>query len=480
MKLSTKIAYNTIIQIISKFIATILGLIAVAMITRYLGQHGFGQYTTIITFLSFFAIIADLGLTLVTVQMISQPGNNLDKTLGNLLGLRLFSAIILLGIAPAVALLFPYSHEIKIGILVTAAAFLFTALNQILVGVFQKNLRMDKVSIAEIASRIILVFSFFVVVRYDYGLMGIMVATVISNVVSFVLHYLFAMPFLKIKLQFDFKFWLEILKKSWPLAITIILNLIYLRTDTLLLSIIPRQSEIGIIGEVGLYGAAYKVIDVLITLPFMFAGIVLPVLTAEWAKAEHGGYKNVMQRSFDAMMIIAIPLVVGTQFVANKIMTLIAGQDFAIAGDILKLLIIACGAIFFGIIFSHAIIAIDRQKKIIGAYLFAAVTSVIGYFLFIPHWSYYGAAWVTIYSEVVITLAAIYLVWKYSGWLPKMATTLKSVVASIIMGFITYFSINNLSDNLFIIIPLAGLSYSAVLFLIGGLKKEDFMMLINK
>ena len=107
MRLSTKIAYNTIIQIISKVLSIILGLISIAIITRHLGQNGFGQYTTIITFLSFFGIIADLGLTLVTIQIISKPKINQDKALGNLLGLRLISALIFLGLAPIIVLLFP-------------------------------------------------------------------------------------------------------------------------------------------------------------------------------------------------------------------------------------------------------------------------------------------------------------------------------------------------------------------------------------
>jgi len=480
MKLSTKVAYNAIVQAVSKFIATILGLVAIALITRYLGQTGFGQYTTIITFISFFAVIADLGLTLITVQMISKPDAHLDRTLGNLLALRLVSAIILLGIAPLAALFFPYSWEMKVGIFITSFAFLFTALGQILVGLFQKNLRMDKASIAEIVGRALLVIGFFIVIKYNYGLTGILAVTVFSNAASFLLQYLFALPFLKIKLQFDFVFWGEIIKKSWPLATTIILNLIYLRTDTLLLSIIPRESEIGILAEVGLYGAAYKVIDVLITLPFMFAGIILPILTARWAEKNKAGFALVLQKSFDAMMIVAIPLVIGTQLVADQIITVVAGADFVIAGKILKLLIIACGAIFFGNIFAHAVIAIDRQKNIIGAYIFTAITSVIGYLIFIPLYTYYGAAWVTIYSEVVISLASFYLVWKYTNFLPKLEVTLKAILASLIMGGATYLMMNYYQLNLLIVLAVAVIIYCLALLSIGGLKKEDLLILINK
>jgi O-antigen/teichoic acid export membrane protein len=480
MQLSTKIAYNTIIQTASKIIATLLGLVAIALITRYLRQTGFGQYTTIITFLTFFATIADLGLTLVTVQLISQPQADQEKILGNLLALRLISAIILLGIAPAIALLLPYAAVIKWGILITCSAFLFNALNQILVGLFQKNLRLDKVAIAEVTSRIFLVIGFGIVVKFNYGLPGILIATVLANALSFGLHYFFSLSFARIRLQFDYNYWRAILKKSWPLALTIVLNLIYLRTDTLLLSIIPRPSAIGIIAEVGLYGAAYKVIDVLITLPFMFAGIILPIMTANWAEKNYDGFKSITQRSFDLMVLIAAPIIIGTQLVADKIMVLIAGADFAAAGTILRLLIIAGGAIFFGIVFSHAIIAIDQQRKIIKAYLFTAITSVIGYLIFIPLFSYYGAAWVTIYSEVAIALAAFYLVRKYAHFTPNWQVPGKAILAALTMGGVTWFLADRFSWQLLTIIVVAVVIYFLTLFLFKGLKKEDLLILFNK
>ena len=148
MKLATKVAYNTIIQFISKFIATVLGLVAIAIITRYLGQHGFGIYTTAITFISFFGIIADFGLTLVTVQLISQPNRDQNKMIGNLMALRLVSATVFIGLGPLIVLLFPYSAEVKSAVAIVALSFVFIALNQVLVGLFQKHLRLDKVSIA--------------------------------------------------------------------------------------------------------------------------------------------------------------------------------------------------------------------------------------------------------------------------------------------------------------------------------------------
>lgn len=479
MNLSTKVAYNTIIQVVSKAIATALGLVAIAMITRYLGKTGFGEYTAAITFLSYFGILADLGLTLVTVQLISKKGADQDKILGNLLALRLVSAVVLLGLAPLVVLLFPYSTDVKMSVAVASLSFLFIALNQILVGLYQKHLRMDKVSIAEVTSRVVLVAGTYLALRIDSGLVGIMLATVVSSAVNFLIHFLYSLSFARIRLRFDFAYWGEIMSRSWPLAVTITLNLIYLKTDILLLSVLKRPSDIGIIAEVGIYGAAYKVIDVLITFPFMFAGIILPILTALWSRNDKDSFKTVLQKSFNVMVILAIPLIVGTQFVASEIMALIAGEEFYISGPILQVLIGAAGLIFLGNMFAHAIIAIDKQRKIILAYSITAVTSVVGYLVFIPRFSYFGAAWMTIYSEFVVAFVSAWLVWKYTRFLPNFDVLLKSLLASLGMAlFIVMFKKTDI--NILYSIPAGSIIYFILLYSLKGFTKKDINILLNK
>lgn len=477
VNLSAKIFYNTIIQIASKVMATILGLVAVAIITRYLGLIGFGEYTTIITFLSIFGILADLGLTLVTTQMISQPGADEGRILNNLFTLRLVSAVFFLALAPITIIFFPYGPEVKLGVAIAVFSFLFVALNQIFVGLFQKKLRMDKVSIAEISGRLVLVAGAVVVAEFNFGLLGIIVATVLASAVNFLLLFVFSRGFVRLKIQFDRLIWKEIISKTWPLAITIAFNLIYLKADTLILSLIKTP------GEVGIYGAAYKVIDVLVTIPFMFAGIILPVLTANWAGGNAGSFRRVLQKSFDFMMILAVPLIIGTQFLAKDVMVVVAGQDFAAAGSVLKILVLAAWAIFFGCIFSHAIIALDKQKKIIGAYFFTSLTALAGYFIFIPRFSYLGAAWVTVYSELFIALAAFYLIYKYAGFFFNLKVLFKSILASAIMAAFLWILPNQFYGNiggLFLTLALASAVYFIFLYLFKGITRQEILGLLNK
>lgn len=479
MSIYKKVAFNTAIQITGKIVSTVIGLLSIAIIMRYLGREGFGEYTTAITFLSFFAVFADLGLTLVTAQMISLPTGeaglhadeaNQNKILGNLLGFRLITALLLLGLAPLAVLLFPYGPSIKLAVAVAAISFFFAALNQVLIGLFQKNLRLDRVSLAEIGGRLILFAGVFMAARYDFGLLGIMLATALASILNFSLLYVFSKNFANIRLAFDLAVWRQILKKSWPIGITIIFNLIYLRADTLILSLIKSQEEVGI------YGATYRIIDVLVTLPFIFAGIVLPILTAIW-QGQRDKFSLVLQRSFDLMAILSIPLVVGAQFVAVPVMTLVAGPEFAASGQVLRILILAAGIIFIGTVFSHAIIAIDRQKKIIKAYIFTAISSLAGYLIFIPSYSYTGAAWVTIYSETAIAFFCAILIHRYSGFLPDFKISSKALVASLVMALFLYFM-----PDLGLAVKVSGgaLVYLFSLIALGAVKVNDLTELFAK
>ncbi len=479
MSLSRKVAHNTFIQMIGKIISTGLGLLSLALITRYLGQDSFGEYTTVITYLTIFAVIADFGLTLVTVQMISgqkEPEEE-RKILNNLFSFRLVSIISLLLLSPVFLIFLPYSAAIKLGVVITAAYFIFPALTQIIIGLLQKKLSMDRAALAEVLSRLVLILGIILVWKINAGLNGILLATLASGAASFIFHYCFARKFAALRLAWDFSLWKEIIRRSWPLAVTVILNLIYLRADIIFLSLFKSS------GEVGLYGAAYRVVDVLTTIPFMFAGLILPILATAWLENNQAYFHKVLQRAFDFMAILALPLVIGGLMLAEPVMIAVAGEEFKNSGAILGMLIVAVSAIFLGTIFSHAVIALDKQKKLIGFYAFTSATSLIAYLILIPRFSYFGAAAVTIYSEVMIAIFSAYCVFKYSQFSPRWKIALKSLLASLLMALFIKFYPARWQDgilDLMLTITLAGSIYLLTLFLIGGLRSEDFKAIFKK
>ncbi len=461
-----KIFYNTSINFIAKIIATALGLVAIAIMTRYLGAEGFGQYTTIIAYLQFFGLLADMGLTLVTSQLLSKYPNKENKIINNLFTFRLLAALIFLAPAPIIVLFLPYALAVKIGVFIAVGSFLFTALSQIFIGFCQKHLLMAKASVAEIGSRLVLVAGVAIAYYGDLGLQAVVVATALASIGGFLINYFLIKENIKLRLAFDKKIWGEIFSLSWPIAATISLNMIYLKSDTLILSLIKSESAVG------LYGAAYRVIDVLIMLPFVLAGLMLPQLTQTLRSNDLKSFRKIIQNSFDVMAIIALPLVIGTQFVAKPLMSLVAGKEFLYSGVILQLLIIAAGAIYLGTVFSHVILAIEKQRQTIWAYALVAITTFAGYLIFIPKYSYFGAAAVTIYSEILIAILIFSITFYYIKFFPNLIIFIQSLIACAFMAVGLYYFNLNLIPTL----ATAVVIYSAVLY---TLAKNDLKKMIK-
>ena len=119
------------------------------------------------------------------------------------------------------------------GIIVASLSFFFLSLNQVFVGLFQKELRTDKTALAEILGRIVMVSGVFLAMIFNWGLVGVLWAIVLTNFANFVFHYYFSRKFVKISLDFDWAIWREILHRSWPLFLTTAFNLVYLKADIL-------------------------------------------------------------------------------------------------------------------------------------------------------------------------------------------------------------------------------------------------------
>ncbi len=416
--------------------------------------------------MQFFGILVDFGLTLTTVQMISEPIADENKITSNIFTLRFFSALLFLGLAPIIVLFFPYSVTLKIGVAITTLSFLFIALNQVLIGLFQKHLSMWKVAIAENAGRIVLIVLITLAIATGHGLLSIMWAVILGSAANFLVNFLFSLKYVRIKFAFDWQIWKEIYQRSWPIGLSIIFNLIYLKADTIILSLFKSQAEVG------LYGASYRVLDVLTTFPMMFVGLLLPVLTAAWAEKNLERFKRIMQKAFDFLVMIAVPIIFGTLLLGERIMTLVAGRAFILSGTILKILILAAGMIFIGTLFGHAIVAVQKQRVMIWGYALVAIFSLASYLLFIPHYSYWGAAWVTVFSEGAVALLTFLVVYRTTCLFPSGKIFLKSVAASLAMLAVIYWLIDL---NLIILITLGATVYFGVLYFLKGYSKETLI-----
>src|SRR3989344_3062677 len=76
MSIARALAANTAVQLAGKVVSTAIGIIVVGLMTRLLGQEGFGKYSTANAFLQVFAIVMDLGITVMFVQMLGEKAGD--------------------------------------------------------------------------------------------------------------------------------------------------------------------------------------------------------------------------------------------------------------------------------------------------------------------------------------------------------------------------------------------------------------------
>jgi len=463
MNLFPEILKNTILQIAGKVLSVLIGVASIALITRSLGVADYGHYTTIINYLLIVGVLIDGGLHLTMIQLTEKETEQSakEKIIQNVLSLRLISASLALALGMIVAWFLPYTMTVKIGIMIISFSTLFNGLIQLLTGIFQIQLKMIAVIKAEIYRSLFYLITLLVIFYFfPKNLYLILITMALSYGLNVILLLKNGLKYFKLKLAWDKAYQKKILIYAWPLAVSVIFNLMYLRTDVFVLSL-TRSPE-----EVGLYGLSYKFLDILTMMAPLLMGVVLPILSRHWQRGEKTEFAYYFQQSFNLFSLFAFPIVAGVLVTAPQIINWISGAEFLAAGNILRLLIWAIIALFIGGLASYTIVAINQQKNMMWIYGATALVSLGAYILFIPKYGYWAAGIITIISEMIIAIASYWIVLHVSKIPLKLDLMLRSLAAATVMGLILYaVNFNSLLLNIFLGIII----YTATLLVLGGL-----------
>ncbi len=452
-----KIIHNTLIQSVAKVINTLLAVIAFGMMTRYLGTSGFGAFTAITAFLQFAGIIADMGLSLIAIQMMTEQKDDKSAIFSNIITFRILTAALILSIAPLISLFFPYPPLVKIGIAAMSASYFFSSLTQLFTVPFQIQLRMHLPSFADLISRVALLGGTILCIWFNIGIFSLIALITFTNIVQLGFLWWWSRTTTPFSFRYNIAIWKNIFHRSWPIALSIIFNLVYLRADTIILSLTRSATETG------LYGAAYRIIDVLASFPIMFMGITLSRFADAWEQKDQERFGRYFQKSFDAMLLVATPLIVGAWFCADDIMALIAGEDFRAAGITLRILTGAASFVFFGSLFGHLINVINRQRVMMWGYAGIAIIGLTGYWVLIPRFGALAASWMTLGTEVLIAIIGGTIVMRTTKAFPLPRTAPKVLLATLCMGLFLW-GMSFLPSS----IILGALSVPIVLFSLCG------------
>lgn len=452
-----RVASTTAVQLAGKCAVLAIGLVSIAVLTRYLGPGDYGRYTLALMYMQLFAVLADVGLFTTVVRDISKDPSRTERLVGNTLTLRLLLSLVVIVLASGVSLLLPYEYDVRVAILLAGGPLLFGMLTSTFVAVFQSRLRMARAVAGDVLGRAVALGMALLVAGLDLGFYAVMGAAAAGTFATLVATWLLSRGVVAVRFRVELAVWRRLLAASLPLGLALAVNELYFRADTLIISFYePYQ-------QVGLYTLAYRILELTLALGTIFLITVFPLLSEAVAHDEPRALRAI-QSSTDLFVILGAPLIAGGLVLAPEIIQLAGGADFADAATPLRILLVAGALAWINGVFGFALIAKDRQASALWLNMSGLTFNVGLNFLLIPRYGIVIAAVVTVASELLILAGSYALMRRHFAFFPAFRTLLPASAAAAAMGGLLWL----LRDvPVAVLVPLGAAGYGALLWAIS-------------
>ena len=400
MSLARAVAWNTAVQVGGRAVGLIASIAFNALLVRHLGIATYGQFVAASTYVGMFMILGEAGLYLVAVRRAMQEPERREQILGTAFGLRLLWTLLPLSLAYVVAQLIPeehfpnYDRTVKTAIAILALNEYLRLICQFLTAVFRMHLRMELAVIGEVGSRVVALVGIVVVANRGGGLLSAAGALVAANGLNLLYQWAMSRRLERFRPQLHRTLAREIAREAIVVAGVLIMSLLRTQVGVFLLSLL-RPAE-----DVGIYGVAIKVHEVVITFPAMFSAVLFPVLS-RLASEDHAKLRRIFQRSFDVMALAGVGLAVTLMVVAPQFARIL-GEPRATTP--MRLLATTLPTVFVSMSFAQLVLAVGRHAVLLRLYTVLATATFVANMLLIPHFSYRTIPIVSIAIEAFLLL----------------------------------------------------------------------------
>lgn len=350
-----------------------------------------------------FGVIGDWGLTLITIREASKNLTDAGKIIGNVLVVRIILAIIAMGAAVITINFLPYDANVR-GLVVIASFYLFAvSLKTSFQIVFNVKLKLQNWAISEIAANSVALILILILIANKAGLSQILWAFNLGHLFAAAVAGFLAFKILPLNFRLSTLNIKYILQESLPMGAILVLFTVYNRMDTLILAHYHGNVAVGI------YGAAYRIFEVLVLGAAYFANSLLPTISRLAIND-----KQALKKLFKKSLIILLGagfLVAIINFIFAPIgIAVIGGEKFAAAVTPLRILSLALIVSYFNHLGGFTLIALGKQWWSFKIAIAALLINLILNFWLIPQFSYNAAAFTTFLTEGLIVIITVFLI----------------------------------------------------------------------
>lgn len=393
-----KISQQTFWQVLGKVVTSLSTFIILGLVTRNYGKEGTGVFTLALTYLAMFYLLADFGFNAHVLRKSRIQSLEFKVEWQKLLGTRMVWSGILVVVAIGLLPFWPFSttvfmEAVIFGSLAIVASSVFVTCNLIFQGKLRYDLSVLASGLGTTAGLVVFVF----LSAYKFSIPFLLVAHLVSWIaiagVALLLIRKFSQQIFPI---FDLIYAKNLFKKSWPIAATLSLNVLYFRADSFMIAYFKPISDVGI------YNVAYSVFQSALVLPTFIMNAYYPLML----KSFYG-----VNRILLGLLALSLMGTLITLIFAPIVIQILTGGGFAGSTQSLQILSLGFPAYFASSLFMWILVAKGLYKSTLLLYTSGLIFNLILNLIYIPQYSYIAASWTTVISEYLILMIQAMVLW---------------------------------------------------------------------
>jgi len=416
--------------------AVLFPFLSFAYCSRIMGKDGLGIYAFAQSVVSYFVLIAALGVPNYAIRegaMIRDDADSLKRFIDQVFSINCVSMLLSYVLLFACVFAVPKLEQYRAVLFVLSAQLLLNTIGADWINTIIEDYLY--LTIRYIVLQVVAFICLVLFVRSREDVIIYTIITVLSNAGGNLLNLIY----LKRKgLLPRFTARMDLKRHLTPILVLFanaIAGVIYLSADVTMLGFYLNDAEVGV------YTVSSKIYSLVKTLINAVIMVTIPRFSFYLGNGMQAEYRSKLDEVAQVLLVLLTPCIVGLTLEARKVIMFIAGQGYEAGIPVVRVLSVALLFAVYACFFSYSILVPHKQEvSFMIATVVAAVTNIALNLFFIPAMGILGAAITTLIAECVVVSMTVFYARKLA--LPRfevksVASTLAggAVVAGICAGF---------------------------------------------
>lgn len=389
------LAVNAFLNSIRNILNILFPLITFPYVSRKLNVEGIGTYNFSKSVVSYFLLIAALGINTYAVREGAKYRSDRKKFTrfsSEIFTINMCSTVIAYILLIASLMIFSKLRSYTICILIFSLQIFFTTIGT--EWIYQIYEDYTYITIRSIIFQIISIVLLFIFVQGPQDYLRYAEITVFSAVGSNILNFFNVRKYSRLHLIFHFNWKIHMIPILTLFAVTIA-SMIYVNSDITLLGIMKNSYIVGI------YTVSSQVYSVVKTIMSALLIVTIPRLALYLNNKKMREYHKILSELTNTLVFLTLPASVGVFMLSKEIIVILSGKHFLRAIYSLRILCFACiFAILAWILNDCVLIPAKREKYVLQSTTISASINIIFNIIFIPLWDENAAAFSTVIAEM--------------------------------------------------------------------------------